>query len=143
MTRIIGICITILVGWVGWIIYEQWSKTAAEQELSQVEYDHAHAAVEAMNPRTLHGIPDKMRDKMEDTLQKAQQNGAVGLREWLKIYSKFVEDPRLGWIQLDYAVLVARDSPGEAKRVFHEVKDRTPPTSPIYPRIKLLEKAYE
>src|ERR1043165_2870771 len=141
-TKIIGIGIIIIVGWVGWIIYEQWSKVESEQSLSQVEYDRAHAAVEAMNPRSLAGMPEKGRDKMEDTLSRAQQNGAAGLRDWLKTYRKLVEDPRLAWIELDYAVLVARDNPGEAKRVFHEVKERTPPTSPIYQRIKLLEKTY-
>ena len=44
---------------------------------------------------------------------------------------------------MDYVLMVSRDNPVEAKRVFAEVKKRVPPESPVYPRLKDLEKIYE
>ena len=88
-------------------------------------------------------MPDKLRSGLENTLAKAQQSGAAGLREWLNQYRRYVADPRLAWIELDYCVLVARENPTEARRIFAEVKARVAPTSPVYPRIKQLEKTYE
>ena len=38
---------------------------------------------------------------------------------------------------------IAGEDMAEARRVFAEVKARTPASSPIFPRIKKLEKAYE
>jgi hypothetical protein len=143
MSKLITAGIVIVICWIGWIIYQHWETVNAEQAMSQAEAERAKAAVAAMNPRSLPGIPERMRDGLENSLDRAQRDGAAGLREWLKTYKKFVEDPRLAWIELDYAVLVARDNPSEAKRVFHDVKDRTAPTSPVYPRIKQLEKTYD
>ena len=54
-----------------------------------------------------------------------------------------VEDPRKAWIELDYCVAVAREDTSEAKRVFKEVKERTPTSSPVWPRIQQLEKTYQ
>jgi hypothetical protein len=39
--------------------------------------------------------------------------------------------------------MIARDNPAEARRIFAEVKKRTPEKSPIMPRIKKLEDAYK
>jgi hypothetical protein len=39
--------------------------------------------------------------------------------------------------------MISVKDPVEAKKIFAEVKKRTPPDSPIYPRIKLLSKTYE
>ena len=44
---------------------------------------------------------------------------------------------------MNHDVLIAREDPAEAKRVFAGVKERTPATSPIFPRIKQLEKTYQ
>jgi len=40
-------------------------------------------------------------------------------------------------------VLIARMDPVEAKKIFADIKDRIPTNSPIYPRIRQLEKTYE
>jgi hypothetical protein len=40
-------------------------------------------------------------------------------------------------------VLLAQSSPGEARREFAKVKSRVPPGSPVYNRVKQLEKTYE
>jgi hypothetical protein len=135
MTRFITIGLIIIVAWVGWKIYENWENTRTEETRATTPT--------AINPRSLSGMPDPWKETLENSLNIAQRHGAAGLREWLKAYRKYVEDPRLAWIELDYCVLVARDNPAEAKRVFNDVKERTPPTSPIYPRLKQLEKTYE
>ncbi len=46
------------------------------------------------------------------------------------------QDPRKAWIELDSCVAIAREDPSEARRVFAEVKKRTP-------RVKALEKTYK
>lgn len=95
--------------------------------------------VPPVNADQLPGLPPKL----EPSLQIALKQGARGLRIWLKNYRGYVQDPRLAWIELDYAVLVAQKDPAEAKRVFAEVKSRVAPGSPVYGRIKQLEKTYE
>ena len=84
-----------------------------------------------------------MPQQLQASLQAAQKQGASALRGWLKSYAKIVQDPRKAWIELDYCVLIAREDPAEAKRIFAGVKERTPATSPVFPRIKQLEKTYE
>lgn len=59
------------------------------------------------------------------------------------MYRRTVADPRLASIELDYVVLVAREDIAEARKVFAQVKQRTPPASLVYPRIKQLEKTYD
>jgi predicted methyltransferase len=141
-TKLITIGLVVIACWVGWLIYGQWTSVSDEQKLTLAEAEARKVAV-SFSPRSLAGMPEKTKDALENALDKAQQNGAVGLRDWLKAYKKFVEDPRLAWIQLDYCVLVAHENPAEAKKVFAEVKERIGPTSPVYPRIKQLEKTYE
>jgi hypothetical protein len=135
MKSFITIGIIIIAAWVGWKIYEDRQNIRAAQARA--------AAVAAIDPRGLPGMPDQWKETLETSLTIAQRHGAPGLREWLKAYRQYVADPRRAWIELDYCVLVAQDKPTEAKRVFNDVKERTPPTSPIYPRLKQLEKTYE
>jgi len=77
------------------------------------------------------------------SLDTAKTEGAKALGEWLKQYRPYVKDPRLAWIELDYVVLVSLQDAKEARRVFQGVKERTPPTSPVYERVKKLEKTYQ
>ena len=67
------------------------------------------------------------------------------LGDWLEKAKRSpqIKDPRLAWIELDYVLKVSASNPAEAKRVFIEVKQRIPTDSPVYPRIKSLEKNYE
>jgi hypothetical protein len=87
----------------------------------------------------LPGLPDNFAPSLE----AAQNQGAGPLKAWLDRYSRYVQDPRLAAIQLDYVVLVSRDNPREAKKVFEEVKARIPANSPLAERIKRLAKTYE
>lgn len=87
----------------------------------------------------LPGLPDNFAPSLET----AQKQGADALKTWLDKYSRYVQDPRLAAIQLDYVVLVSRDNPREAKKLFEEVKARLPVNSPLAERIKRLAKTYE
>ena len=65
------------------------------------------------------------------------------MRNWLKAYRPYLSDPRLAAIELDYVVLVGASDLKEARQIFAAVKQRTPTNSPVYPRIKQLEKTYQ
>jgi hypothetical protein len=143
MTRLITIGLVIIGLWIGWIIYQQWEKTNSTQGETQQQVEaEARRAAAAFDPRSLSGLPDKL----EDSLQTAKDHGAKALGQWLDFYAdkeKVVQDPRLAWIQLDYAVMLAPDDPAKAKQIYGDVHDRIPPTSPVYPRIKELEKTFQ
>jgi hypothetical protein len=84
-----------------------------------------------------------MPDDLRKSYDIAKGNGPVALGKWLKSVGDRVDDPRRAWIELDYVVGIAQEDPQEAKRVFAEVKGRIPETSPVYPRVKALEKTYQ
>ena len=134
MTKIISVFIIVLVLYGGWKLFFYWEKFKDEKENSQKA-----AAAAAVVPEQLPGMPSGL----EPSLQAAQKAGASALKNWLKQNNRVVGDPRRAWIELDYVVLVARDDPAEARRVFAAVKKRTTPASPVYERVKQLEKTYE
>jgi hypothetical protein len=84
-----------------------------------------------------------MVSQLEPSLQAAKNQGAAAMKNWLKTYGYAIHDPRKAWIQLDYCLLLSRENPAEARRLFAEIKNRTPETSPVWRRIKQLEKTYE
>ena len=94
---------------------------------------------EAVMGDQLPGMPFQL----DPSLHAAQSQGATGLRNWLKAYGDKIQDPRKAWIELDYCVAISREDPSEARRLFADVKKRTVSTSPVWPRIKRLEKTYE
>ena len=134
MTKVIAAFIIIIVLWGGWELFLYWDKVSHEEETKQKQ-DAAAMVIGDQLP----GLPYQL----ETSLQNARKKGAIGLKTWLKTNDRSVEDPRKAWIELDYCVAVAREDPSEAKRVFAQVKQRTPPSSPVWPRLKQLEKAYE
>ena len=89
--------------------------------------------------QALAGLPPSL----ENAHQTAEKQGAGALKNFLIGYRQYLRDPKLADIELDYVVLVSRQDPAEAKRVFQAVKERTPLSSPVYPRIKSLEKTYQ
>jgi hypothetical protein len=134
MTKLISILIILLVLLGGWQLFKYWEKVRDDQETAQKE-----AAARAVVPEHLPGLPEKL----EPSLQAAKQQGAAALGNWLKTYGAAVQDPRKAWIELDYCVMIARENPAEAKRVFAAVKERMPPASPVWPRVHELEKSYQ
>ncbi|HWQ93585.1 MAG TPA: hypothetical protein VN673_18125 [Clostridia bacterium] len=134
MTKIIGALLIIGVLFGGWNLFLYWEKVKNEEETQRKE-----EATSAIIPEQLPGLPPGL----EPSLRAAEQQGAASMTAWLKTYGPSVQDPRKAWIELDYCRLLSRENPAEARRIFASVKERTPATSPVYPRIKQLEKTYE
>lgn len=134
MTKLISAFIIIVVLFCGYQLWLKWDEVKREEEIKKKE----EAA--KLDPNQLAGMPS---GQLEQSYRDAQQQGTAALRNWLKTYGAAVEDPRKAWIELDVCVAITREDPTEARRIFKAVKDRTPPTSPVMPRIKQLEKTYE
>jgi hypothetical protein len=135
MTKtLITIIIVVAVALGAWQLFDYWQKVSDEKEANAKT-----AAAAVVTPESLSGMPYQY----DASLQAAQQQGADALGNWLKLYGPTVQDPRKAWIELDYVLLLTRQNPQEAKRIFNEVKDRTLPTSPVWPRIHDMEKSYQ
>jgi hypothetical protein len=130
-TKLIGILIILIVLYGGWKLFEYWETVKANQEKAK--------AVETIRPEQLPGLPPQL----ETSLATAYTQGAVGLNKWLERYRPSTQDPRLAWIELDYVVLITKDNPLQAKKIFAQVKNRIQPSSPIYNRIQKLAKTYD
>jgi hypothetical protein len=134
MTKLIAALIIVAVLYGGWELFFYWERVKNEEETQKKQ-----AVAETVMGDQLPGMPFQL----DASLRAAQNQGAAGLRNWLKAYGEKIQDPRKAWIELDYCVAVSREDPSEARRVFAEVKKRTQSTSPVWPRIKRLEKTYE
>ena len=131
---IIIVIVVVAVGFGGWQLYTYWLNVQDEKAAAAKE-----AAAKVADPNTMQGVPGEL----QDSLQAAEQHGAVSLGSWLKLYDSRIQDPKKAWVELDYVVMITRDNPKEARRIFGEVKDRTLPNSPVWPRIQGMEKTYE
>ena len=129
----IGILILALVGFGGFKLWEYWDAT----EQNKVTPD----PTANVHPQSLQGLPQPL----EQPLQEAQAKGPEAFRDYIDNIKKspLVKDPRLAWIELDYVVMLAGKDPAEARKVFRKVKERTPTDSPVYARVKSLEKTFE
>ena len=134
MTKLIAALIIVAVLYGGWELFFYWERVKNEEETQKKQ-----AAAETVMGDQLPGMPYQL----DSSLRTAQNQGATGLRNWLKAYGDKIQDPRKAWIELDYCLAVSREDPSEARRVFADVKKRTQSTSPVWPRIKRLEKTYE
>ena len=133
MTMLISVFILVVVLFCGYQLWLKWESVQREEETKRKE-----AAAE-LNPSYLGGMPQQL----EPSYQQALQRGNAAVRAWLKTYGPSIQDPRKAWIELDFCVAITREDPSEARRLFKAIKDRTPPTSPIQPRLRQLEKSYE
>ena len=131
MKFIVGAIIVIGLAVGGWNLYVYWGNFK--------EKDAAATTPVQVDTSDLRGMPASL----ESALDAAKKRGAVGLHDFLATYGKTIADPKLASIELDYVVLVAQSSPGEARVTFAKVKKRTPANSPVYKRVKQLEKTYE
>ena len=80
---------------------------------------------------------------LEASLANATQAGPQALRQWLNQNGAWVPEPRLSAIQLDYAQMLVRTNPAEARRIYAAVKARTPANSPLASRLKQLSRTFE
>jgi len=134
MTKLITAFIIIVVCYCGYHLFRYWESVRNEEDLRRKE-----AAGLAVQAESLPGLPYQLNE----SLRTAQQQGNAAMREWLKIYGPSVQDPRKAWIELDFCVAIAREDPAEARAIFKSVKDRIPPSSPVWPRVQQLEKSFE
>ena len=134
MTKLIAAVLIIAACWGVWELFLYWERLKNEEETQQKQQAAAMAVGES-----LPGVPYQL----EQSLQEARKRGPEALKAWLKANSQSIEDPRKAWIELDYCVAVARKDPAEARRVFAGVKDRIGSASPVYSRMKDLEKTYQ
>jgi hypothetical protein len=135
MTKLITVLIIVAALWGGWQLFLYWDKVKTEDETAAKK----KAQTEITSGEQLSGMPSPL----EPSYQAAKKQGATGLKNWLKINGRNIQDPRKAWIELEYCIAISREDPVEAKRVYAEVRNRTPQTSPVWPRIKQLEKTYQ
>jgi hypothetical protein len=135
MKALITILIVVGVAFGGYKIWEYWDNVQQEREQKQ------NAPMTQISPTSLPGLPQKM----EQGLTEAEKGGPKALKAWLdKVKpSGVVKDPRLAWIELDYVLMITKDDPVEAKRIFRDVQQRIPADSPVAKRAKSLEKNYQ
>jgi hypothetical protein len=138
MTKLIAVLIIVVVLYIGWHLFLYWDKVNHEEETSRKQ-----AVATMLTPEQLPGLPQPYDLSYRNAVKAVETQGPSALKKWLKEYDKVLSDPRKAWIQLDYCVLITHDNPAEARQIFKEVKDRTPPSSQVWPRIKQLEKTYE
>ncbi len=120
-------------------LHAYWLKVKAEQKAEEASRRGEDAAPAPKPPGGLPGLPSYL----EPSLESAEKAGAPALKAWLKEYRPYVSDPKLAAIELDYVVLAGAKQFDEAKELYAAVKQRTPTNSPVYPRIKQLEKTYQ
>jgi hypothetical protein len=133
MTKLIAIFVIVLVLFGGWQFFLYWERVKNEDESKRKQEVAATVSCDQ-----LPGVPDKL----VASLQNASKS-ASGLKNWLKINDRFIQDPRKACIELDYCVLLSHEDLPEARRVFATVKQRVPPSSPVWPRIQQLDQTYQ
>jgi len=132
-TKLIGILIVLLVVWGGYKVVKYYKEVDARR------YQEEQVTGRNLDPTQLAGMPQQL----EESLNLAQNQGAAAMREWLATYGAQIRDPRKAWIQLDYCKMIFREDPQEARAVYVSVKDRLTESSPVYPRMKELEKTFD
>lgn len=136
MKVLISILIVLGVVFTVWKGYEYWDRVNTEKEKSERAASGAD-----LKPEELPGMPYQIMENY----RKAQERGPAGVKAFLEAYEKApsFQDPRKAWVELDYIVSITGSDPVEAKRRFASVKERVSTNSPIYFRIRSLEKTYE
>src|ERR1051326_8809167 len=126
MKVLISILIVLALIFGGWKLWEYWDQVSQQKDMAEKK------------PSLSEDQLGSMTSDLEKTLQDARKKGPSALKAWLDKNQKNPKIPesRLVYIKLDYVLMIASSDPVEAKKVFHEIKQNTPPTSPVYPRIK-------
>ena len=145
MKVVIAIVIVALLGFVGFKVWEYWTQTDKDKPLAGNTTGEVRPESLAGRTSAARRSSRRLPSQLESRLHEAKNRGPDNFKEFIDSIKKspLVKDPRLAWIELDYVVMIASRDPGEAKRLFAKIKERTPPDSPVYPRIKSLEKTFE
>jgi hypothetical protein len=135
MTKLIAALIIAAVLFVSYQLFLYWDRVKNAEETARKEA----AAKVITSGDQLQGMPYQLNE----IYRNAEKQGATGIRAFLKGYGASIQDPRKAWIELDLCQLISRENPAEARRIYAEVKGRTPPDSPVTPRIKQLERTFQ
>src|SRR5215469_13907184 len=126
MTKLITALIVAVVLFLSYQLFLYWDRVKNEEDTARKEA----AAKVITSGDQLQGMPYQLTQ----VYQKAEKQGAAGLSAFLKNYGNNVQDPRKAWIELDLCQLISHENPAEARRIYADVKARTPADSPITPR---------
>jgi hypothetical protein len=132
---VIGLIIVVGLSLGAWQVYQFWGNYS-DKPAPTTAPTPAPAEV---NGDQLPGLPSTLNGP----LQTAEEHGVTALRDFLAGHGSEIKDPRRAWIELDYVVLAGASDAGEARRVFQKVQARLTPSSPVYNRMKQLEKTYD
>jgi len=133
MTKLIWALIIAAVAFVGYRGYLHWAKIQEERG------GKVDAPVVAVTGDSLPGMPAHL----DAGCRAARDKSPAAFRAWFAAHERFLSDPRKAWIELDLCVAIRRDSPAEAREIFARVKKRVAPSSPVWPRMKDLERAFQ
>jgi len=134
MTKAIWVLIILVVGYIGYLLFQQWDKARLEHDSRKKE-----EAATMINGDSLPGMPPQL----DSGYRSAKDHGPVAFQTWFNSSERLLADPRKAWVELELCVAMARSSPAEAKKIFTNVKGRVPPSSPVWSRVKELEKTFE
>ncbi|MEY4388273.1 MAG: hypothetical protein RLY20_3556 [Verrucomicrobiota bacterium] len=134
MTKLISIFVILVVLFCGWKLVGYYQKVTEENEKQAKQESGAD-----FRPENLTG----MNWNLQPSLEAATKNGGTAMRDWLKTFGGQIQDPKKAWVEMDCSLALLRTDPNDAKRIFKGVKDRTATNSPIYFRVRQLEKTFE
>lgn len=81
--------------------------------------------------------------QLQASLDAAHAQGPAALKRWLDTNRRYLQDPRLGDIELDLAVALMRQNLPQAREIYKGVKARTPSNSPLQGRLQRLARSLE
>src|SRR5690606_17720709 len=132
MKALITLVLVFALYWVGKTIYGEY-KSQEQQEMKEKAREESGVGADG-----LEGMPARF----EASLKTAQGNGPAALKKWLNDYRRYLRDPKLADIELDYAMQLVRQDPSQARQVYEAVKRRTPKSSPVYPKVERLAATF-
>jgi hypothetical protein len=133
MTKLIWVLIIAVVVFIGYRFYLHWAKIQEERG------GRTPPPVVNVSGDSLPGMPPQL----DASCRAAKDKSPAAFRAWFNAHEKELADPRKAWIELDLCVAIRRDSPAEAREIFARVTKRLPPSSPVWTRMKELEKAFQ
>ena len=135
MKNLIGLALIVGVLFGAYKLWELYDQQSATKQL--VEKDTRHQEF----GQHLQGLDQRL----EQVFREAHGKGPIALKAFLTDYrnTAFLQDPRLAWMEVDYALMLVNKDAKQARAAFDEVRNRIPPNSPVMPRIKELEQAFK
>ena len=134
MSKLLLVLLVVTVGYGVYRISFVYEKADVEERTRARESASAPASETLLPP---------LSPQAEASLATATASGAAGLRAWLEANARFTPEPRLSAIQLDYAQVLIRSNPAEARRIYAAVKSRLGPDSPLAARVSKLSRTFE